>query len=77
MPARPSAPWSPLSWRRGAAAALGAAIAGTALGAVVAATASGGLGTGNGLGGAFVAMLVGLAGTVLCARELRRFRRVG
>ncbi|WP_435897082.1 DUF6223 family protein [Streptomyces coelicoflavus] len=36
-----------------------------ALGGLVAATADGGLGTGNGLGGAFVALIVGLIATAV------------
>ncbi|MDW6066028.1 DUF6223 family protein [Streptomyces sp. FXJ1.4098] len=43
-----------------------------ALGALVAATASGGLGTGNGLGGAIVALIVGVIGTALSGLALTR-----
>lgn len=46
-----------------------------ALGGLVAATADGGLGTGNGLGGAYVALLVGLVGTALGGLALARSRR--
>jgi hypothetical protein len=45
------------------------------LGLVVVATADGGLGTGNGLGGALVAVLIGVASTVLGGRVLFRYRR--
>lgn len=44
------------------------------LGGLVAATAEGGLGTGNGLGGAYVALLLGLTGTALGGRALSRAR---
>ncbi|WP_280348277.1 DUF6223 family protein [Nocardia neocaledoniensis] len=47
------------------------------VGTVVAVTADGGLGTGNGLGGAFVAILVGAIATALGGLALRRARRVG
>jgi hypothetical protein len=47
-----------------------------ALGGLVAATAAGGIGTGNGLGGAYVALIVGLAATVLGALALARTRRI-
>ncbi|MEU7026164.1 DUF6223 family protein [Streptomyces sp. NPDC014779] len=63
--------------RLGGAPALGAGLFAMALGALVAATADGGLGTGNGLGGAYVALLVGALATVLAARVLRRARRTG
>ncbi|MEU9854686.1 DUF6223 family protein [Streptomyces sp. NPDC047974] len=57
--------------RRGALLALVAGPVAVVLGAVVAATADGGLGTGNGLGGAYVALLIGLAATALGARARR------
>ncbi|MFF5503461.1 DUF6223 family protein [Streptomyces roseolus] len=63
--------------RRGALLALAAGPVAVVLGAVVAATADGGLGTGNGLGGAYVALVVGLAATALGARALARARRTG
>jgi hypothetical protein len=44
---------------------------------VVVATAEGGLGTGNGLGGAVVALVVGLIGIVLGGLALSRLRRTG
>ncbi|MGW0816534.1 DUF6223 family protein [Streptomyces viridiviolaceus] len=47
------------------------------LGVLVAATADGGLGTGNGLGGAYVAMLVVLVGTALGGLATARSRRTG
>ncbi|WP_324289606.1 DUF6223 family protein [Streptomyces sp. H27-G5] len=46
-----------------------------ALGGLVAVSADGWLGTGNGLGGAYVALWLGLAGTVLGGRALHRSRR--
>ncbi|MFI0989479.1 DUF6223 family protein [Streptomyces exfoliatus] len=60
------------SWRTGAVAALAAGLLAVALGGLVAATASGGLGTGNGLGGAYVGLLVGLLATALGGRALTR-----
>ncbi|GGX01050.1 DUF6223 family protein [Streptomyces lomondensis] len=54
-----------------------AGAAGMALGGLVAATADGGLGSGNGLGGAYVALLMGLTGTSLGALALTRSRRTG
>ncbi|MEU3078394.1 DUF6223 family protein [Streptomyces laurentii] len=61
-----------LAWRattRGhARLAIAAGVTGIVLGTVVAVTADGGLGTGNGLGGAYVALLLGLAATVLGGR---------
>jgi hypothetical protein len=62
---------------RRAAVALTAGLISMALGGLVAATADGGLGTGNGLGGAYVAMLLGLLGTVLAGVALTRSRRTG
>ena len=41
------------------------------------ATSPGGIGTGNGLGGAIVAMVVGLIGMVLGGLALARSRRTG
>ncbi|WP_412566054.1 DUF6223 family protein [Streptomyces decoyicus] len=58
----------------GAPAAVGSGLIAMALGALVAATAGGGLGTGNGLGGAYVALLLGLIGTALGGRALTRSR---
>jgi hypothetical protein len=46
-------------------------------GGLVVATAKGGLGTGNGLGGGVVAMLVGLIGMTLGGLALARSRRTG
>ncbi|WP_107655647.1 DUF6223 family protein [Nocardia suismassiliense] len=45
------------------------------IGGLVVATSDGGLGTGNGLGGAFVGLLVGLASSVLGGLGLIRSRR--
>ncbi|GAA2436884.1 hypothetical protein GCM10010273_12590 [Streptomyces lavendulocolor] len=45
------------------------------VGGVVAATASGGLGTGNGLGGAAVAVVLGLPGAALGGLAPGRTRR--
>ncbi|MZE76985.1 hypothetical protein GTY57_08130 [Streptomyces sp. SID5475] len=45
------------------------------LGGLFAATAGGGLGTGNGLGGSVVALLLGLIATSLGAPALARSRR--
>ncbi|MFI8769295.1 DUF6223 family protein [Streptomyces sp. NPDC053792] len=63
--------------RNGAVTALVAGAISVAVGAVVAATADGGLGTGNGLGGAYVAMLVGLAAVALGGRARVRAHRTG
>ncbi|MEV0331306.1 DUF6223 family protein [Nocardia sp. NPDC050717] len=60
-----------------ATVALVAGLLALAVGVVVAVTADGGLGTGNGLGGAFVAILVGAIAAVLGALALRRARRTG
>ncbi|WP_370415845.1 DUF6223 family protein [Streptomyces fradiae] len=61
--------------RFGGAPALTAGLFAMALGALVATTADGGLGTGNGLGGAYVALLVGALATGLAAAVVRRTRR--
>ncbi|NXY98499.1 hypothetical protein HYE82_29810 [Streptomyces sp. BR123] len=61
--------------RPGAVPAMAAGMISLALGGLVAATAPGGLGTGNGLGGAYVALLVGVAATVLGGWALSRSRR--
>lgn len=55
--------------------AMAAGLIGMALGGLVAATADGGLGTGNGLGGAYVALVLGLISTSLGGRALVRSRR--
>ncbi|MEU7072412.1 DUF6223 family protein [Streptomyces narbonensis] len=55
--------------------AMVAGLIGLGLGGLVAATTEGGLGTGNGLGGAYVALLVGLIATVLGGWALARSRR--
>jgi hypothetical protein len=63
---------------RGAAvAALVLAPIGLIAGGLVVATAKGGLGTGNGLAGGVVAMMVGLIGMTLGAMALARSRRTG
>ncbi|MFK0252261.1 DUF6223 family protein [Streptomyces sp. NPDC090445] len=56
-----------VTWARqnGAVTALVAGPVAVAVGGTVAATAEGGLGTGNGLGGAYVAILLGLTATTL------------
>ncbi|MFI1825354.1 DUF6223 family protein [Streptomyces sp. NPDC020412] len=72
--------WWSLTHRTGrptVTAALAAGVAATALGTLVATTADGGLGTGNGLGGAYVAVLVGVIGTALSALALARSRGAG
>jgi hypothetical protein len=63
--------------KRSALVALVAGLAAVALGALVAATATGGVGTGNGLGGAFVAIVLGLLASGLGGRALGRARRAG
>jgi len=47
-----------------------------ALGALVVATSDGGIGTGNGLGGAYVALVIGLVAVVLGGVALVRSRRL-
>ncbi|GAA4897206.1 DUF6223 family protein [Streptomyces coeruleoprunus] len=51
--------------RNGSLTALAAGLVAVAVGGVVAATADGGLGTGNGLGGAYFAVLLGLLALTL------------
>ncbi|WP_046779801.1 DUF6223 family protein [Streptomyces yangpuensis] len=65
-----------LTWarRNGAVTALVAGSLAVAIGAAVAATAEGGLGTGNGLGGAYVAILLGLAAILLGSLARSRSR---
>ncbi|MFG2340584.1 DUF6223 family protein [Streptomyces yangpuensis] len=62
--------------RNGAVTALVSGPLAVAIGATVAATAEGGLGTGNGLGGAYVAILLGLTAITLggLARSRTRTR---
>ncbi|MER6099699.1 DUF6223 family protein [Streptomyces sp. NPDC001728] len=60
--------------RHGAVTALVAGPVAVAVGGAVAATADGGLGTGNGLGGAYVAVLVGLVAVTLGWRARARAR---
>ncbi|MGV9754912.1 DUF6223 family protein [Streptomyces tricolor] len=61
--------------RNGAVTALTAGMVAVVVGAVVAATADGGLGTGNGLGGAYVAMVLGLLALTLGSLARSRSRR--
>ncbi|MFI9756023.1 DUF6223 family protein [Streptomyces collinus] len=61
--------------RNGAATALVAGPVALTVGGTVAATADGGLGTGNGLGGAYVAMLLGLISVTLGWQARSRTRR--
>ncbi|MFF1508499.1 DUF6223 family protein [Streptomyces sp. NPDC058326] len=63
--------------RPGPVPAVVAGLTGLLLGGLVAATAEGGLGTGNGLGGAYVAVLTGLLATALGGRAVSRSRRTG
>ncbi|OAH12473.1 DUF6223 family protein [Streptomyces jeddahensis] len=61
--------------RNGAVTALAAGLIAMAVGGKVAATADGGLGTGNGLGGAYFAMLLGLIAVTLGWLASSRSRR--
>ncbi|MEU2389464.1 DUF6223 family protein [Streptomyces sp. NPDC007369] len=63
--------------RNGAVTAQAAGLIAVIAGGSVAATADGGLGTGNGLGGACVAMLLGLIAAVLGWSARSRSRRTG
>ncbi|MER5715533.1 DUF6223 family protein [Streptomyces sp. NPDC002132] len=67
------------AWARrdGAVTALVAGAVAVAVGGTIAATADGGLGTGNGLGGAFVAVLLGLTAVILGGLARFRTRRTG
>ncbi|MFJ1564513.1 DUF6223 family protein [Streptomyces erythrochromogenes] len=65
------------SSRTGAVGTLSTGLIALALGGTVAATAPGGLGTGSGLGGAYVGMLVGLIAAALGGRALARSRSTG
>ncbi|WP_049571181.1 DUF6223 family protein [Nonomuraea sp. SBT364] len=60
---------------RGPVVAVVTSLIGMAIGVLVVVTSDGGIGTGNGLGGAFMALLVGLAGTVLGGLAMARSRR--
>ncbi|MFJ7067985.1 DUF6223 family protein [Streptomyces sp. NPDC101115] len=62
------------SSRPGPVPAIVAGAVGLVLGGLVAATADGGLGTGNGLGGAYVSLILGLIATALGGRALSRAR---
>lgn len=61
--------------RNGAVTALAAGLVAVVVGGAVAATADGGLGTGNGLGGAYFAMLLGLIAVTLGRLARSRSRR--
>ncbi|WP_054812723.1 DUF6223 family protein [Nocardia arizonensis] len=61
--------------RRSAIAALGSSLISVVLGVVFAATADGGPGTGNGIVGAFAAVVLGLVGVVLGGLTLNRSTR--
>jgi len=63
------------SVRRGAVVALVLAPIGLIVGALVVATAKGGVGTGHGLAGGVVAIIVGLIGTALGGMALARSSR--
>ncbi|GGV05247.1 hypothetical protein GCM10010275_50950 [Streptomyces litmocidini] len=67
----------PWARRNGPVTALVAGPIAVVVGTAVAVTADGGLGTGNGLGGAYVAVLVGLASVALGWRARSRARRTG
>ncbi|MFF7245087.1 DUF6223 family protein [Embleya sp. NPDC008237] len=77
--ARPAAGGHLGAWvaRNGVVTALVAGSLAVVVGAVVAATADGGLGSGNGLGGAYVAVLVGLLAVALGWAARLRSRRTG
>lgn len=70
-------PAGPLATARRSRTAMTAGLIAMALGGLVAATAEGGLGTGNGLGGAYVALLLGLISTALGGLALTRSRHAG
>ncbi|MFF8937990.1 DUF6223 family protein [Streptomyces paradoxus] len=61
--------------RKGAATALAAGPVAVTVGGTIAATADGGLGTGNGLGGAYFAVLLGLISVALGWQARSRSRR--
>ncbi len=63
------------SARRGAVAALLSGVTGAGIGTWVVVAADGGPGTGYGIVGGFIAMAIGLVGTVLAGLCLVRFRR--
>ena len=66
-----------LTFRRLWATAVGVlALVGVVLGGLIVATADGGLGTGNGLGGAVVAMVLGTIGIILGGLARARARRL-
>lgn len=65
----------PGNWRRAAVVAIAGGLISAAVGGVHAANAAGGLGTGNGLAGAVVAVVLGAAGMLTGALALARSRR--
>ncbi|TWP53719.1 hypothetical protein FKR81_02890 [Lentzea tibetensis] len=67
----------PASWRRRAVVALVAGLAGAVIGGLVVAAAEGGPGTGYGIVGGFVALVVGLISMGLGGLALVRSRRSG
>ncbi|MET9886093.1 DUF6223 family protein [Streptomyces sp. NPDC006430] len=75
--ARPTRQGHIATWARrsGAVTALAAGVVAVAVGGTVAATADGGLSTGNGLGGAYFAMLLGLIAVTLGWLARSRSRR--
>ncbi|GAA4055971.1 DUF6223 family protein [Streptomyces shaanxiensis] len=73
--ARPAGRFS-ASGRLGTVVPPAAGLTALALGGLVVATADGGLGTGNGLGGGVVAMVLGLIGVVLGGLARSRSRRL-
>ncbi|MFG2987014.1 DUF6223 family protein [Streptomyces sp. NPDC048258] len=75
--ARPTRQGHVVTWarRNGAVTALAAGLIAMAVGGTAAATAEGGLGTGNGLGGAYFAMLLGLIAVTLGWPARSRSRR--
>lgn len=62
---------------RKAVVALGTGLAGAVVGALVVAAAEGGPGTGYGIVGGYVALVVGVAGLLLGGLALSRARRTG
>ncbi|MEV4549100.1 DUF6223 family protein [Nonomuraea wenchangensis] len=65
----------PLTRRRGAIVALAAGLAGTVIGALVVAAAEGGPGTGYGIVGGWVCLVVGPVAMILGGLALARSRR--
>ncbi|MBN6039664.1 DUF6223 family protein [Amycolatopsis sp. 195334CR] len=63
------------AWRRGAVIAVAAGAVGMVVGGLIVVTADGGAGTGNGLGGGVVALVIGLLAVVLGGVALNRSAR--